>query len=268
FPYKATHNPPVTEFTYAIPLGDWEPGDELYLAAHAVVKLFEGGEVVQEETGWGEGEKFPKSWAMWFKYEVQECCCPLPHGDQHIYFRHTPSGESYWTMTFEDVEEGYALRNLTYLGWCVDQYITIGQGWHDFPVYCSHAPNLPLHLQDDDWDMVGWVINHKHPQASMMDIQQAVWYFVNGGIYPTDPQAIAMVEDALANGEGFVPAYCQFATVIIDGGNKKQSTIIEMPACGAICCEVLPQGDLDVYLKYPAPNSYWEMTYKNIPDGF
>ena len=38
FEYKTDpHEPPVTDFTYTIPLNSWEPDTELYIAAHAVV---------------------------------------------------------------------------------------------------------------------------------------------------------------------------------------------------------------------------------------
>jgi hypothetical protein len=37
FDHKMEHNPCVTESTYIIPLGDWEPDTELYIAAHAAM---------------------------------------------------------------------------------------------------------------------------------------------------------------------------------------------------------------------------------------
>lgn len=64
---------PTQNYTYVIPLGDWEPGTNLSIAAHAEVLLLnETGYVVQEETAWGEGDGFPgKNWAMYFNYTVQ-----------------------------------------------------------------------------------------------------------------------------------------------------------------------------------------------------
>lgn len=72
FDYQTTHNPFVQEFTYTIPL-TWPAGTELYIAAHAEVVRVVDGEVVQEETGWGEGEQPGRNWSMYFKYTVQEC---------------------------------------------------------------------------------------------------------------------------------------------------------------------------------------------------
>jgi hypothetical protein len=92
---------------------------------------------------------------------------------------------------------------------------------------------MPDYAKDDDWDMVNYVINHKHPAASIQDIQDAIWYFVDGGVYPSDPEAKAMVDDALANGEGFYPAPGEWMAIILDpstltGGKRSQLTIIEV----------------------------------------
>ena len=73
FEYKTDHSSSTTSYTYEIPLGDWKVGDTLVVAAHAVVQLKESGEVVQEETGWGEGDDFHgKNCAMYFEYTVKE----------------------------------------------------------------------------------------------------------------------------------------------------------------------------------------------------
>ena len=61
FPYKEGGS------LYTIPLSDLNvmPGDTLYIAAHAVVQ---NGE--QEETAWGAGDEFGKSWATYLRYRV------------------------------------------------------------------------------------------------------------------------------------------------------------------------------------------------------
>jgi hypothetical protein len=77
FPYQTQHDPAVTEYTYEISLADagYEPGDELFIAAHASVALIdENGDPVQQETAWGQGPEFPgNSWAMYFNFTVQSC---------------------------------------------------------------------------------------------------------------------------------------------------------------------------------------------------
>jgi hypothetical protein len=80
FDYKGEHDC-VQEVVYTIPKGDWEVGDELYIAAHAVVR--ETGEcecdcTCQEETAWAgcpsDGDSlFPgRNWAVYFTYVVQD----------------------------------------------------------------------------------------------------------------------------------------------------------------------------------------------------
>lgn len=78
FPYKTEHAPFVTEFTYEIPLS--EIGACVFVTAHAEVHLTDGsGNVLQSETGWAEGDKFPgSSWAMYLGYCEQSCLPPNP----------------------------------------------------------------------------------------------------------------------------------------------------------------------------------------------
>ena len=73
FAYSEDHSPAVTEYLYTI-LWTVDPGDILFIAAHAVVQkeiesLTECTEY-QIETAWGEGEDFGgSSWAMYIEYE-------------------------------------------------------------------------------------------------------------------------------------------------------------------------------------------------------
>jgi hypothetical protein len=75
FDYKGEHDC-VREVVYTIPLGDWEPGTELFIAAHAVVGSWH--DPYYEETGWGtvcgniDNNPFPGSnWANYIPYTVK-----------------------------------------------------------------------------------------------------------------------------------------------------------------------------------------------------
>lgn len=73
FQFSDTHDPAVQEYTIEVPLdADLESGDELCVAAHADVQKIVDDEVIQEETAWGEGDRFTDqgNWAMHFDYEV------------------------------------------------------------------------------------------------------------------------------------------------------------------------------------------------------
>lgn len=78
FDYQGNHPFGTTVVEYAIPIGDWGPGDSLAAAAHAVVRMIKNPDF--NETGWGVlcGDlsnpiyQFPGSnWAMWFPIEIR-----------------------------------------------------------------------------------------------------------------------------------------------------------------------------------------------------
>jgi hypothetical protein len=124
------------------------------------------------------------------------------------------STESYFKTTLSDVPLGYDVTNGTYLGWCVDRSanMVLSPATHEVTLYSSINP--PGTLTTEKWDMVNYILNHK--QGTANDIQQAIWYFIHiGGNYtPTSPTAWTIVNDALANGTGFVPANGQITAVI------------------------------------------------------
>ncbi len=152
--------------------------------------------------------------------------------NQNITMHFLFGGQSYWNVTLPDIPSGFGVINSTaaYLGWCVDELHLISAGSnYTGKLYSSYDPNLAIkcpHCVDDDWDMVNYIINHK--QGTKDDVQSAIWYFIDGGIFPSDPDAQAMVNDALANGESFKPITGQNIAIIVDIGSRKQLTFIEV----------------------------------------
>ena len=75
FDYQRTYIPSIQEETYRINLSEAGivEGDEIYIAVHAVVQLTdEFGNLLQQETAWGDGEEFAgRSWATYFTYTLQ-----------------------------------------------------------------------------------------------------------------------------------------------------------------------------------------------------
>ncbi|MCK5030548.1 MAG: hypothetical protein KAR64_03695, partial [Thermoplasmatales archaeon] len=158
----------------------------------------------------------------------------VPDFEVDVVFSHWGT-ESYWDTTISGIggqEEGYNVWDDTWVGWCVDEYHYIYPGTHyDVTLYSSYDPGMPW--PDSNWDMVNYVINHKHPDATKQDIQDAIWCFINGEKgYPSDPEAQAMVDEAIANGEGFVPQPVplvgQKCAVLCDAGDTVQRTFIEV----------------------------------------
>lgn len=73
FPFSASHNPKVTDYTYTIPLTKFS-SNCMVIAAHAeVVQLSSDGTYVNGQTAWGAGKQIsPRgSWASYFDY----CIC-------------------------------------------------------------------------------------------------------------------------------------------------------------------------------------------------
>jgi hypothetical protein len=143
--------------------------------------------------------------------------------------------ESYFVTTLSNVPSGYDVSNATYPGWCIDVSATMTRN-QTFSVmlYSSLNPPAQGNLSSARWDMVNYILNHKSGTAN--DTQEAIWYFINSvpGYNATlSANANATVEDALANGTGFVPNPNQVAAVVcfpqvILPGYPVQDSIIEV----------------------------------------
>ena len=83
FPNQTTHSAHQTAFTYTVSLTDL---DSCYcVAAHAnLVKVDGSGNIIQSETGWGQGNPFGgNTWAMIINYCTKKCItsCVINTGD-------------------------------------------------------------------------------------------------------------------------------------------------------------------------------------------
>ena len=121
-------------------------------------------------------------------------------------------------------------------GWCVDKYVYIVPNkeyqillidYFGYPPIVTFPPpgTYPPYIESIPWDYIAYILNHKQGNAN--DIQQAFWYF-SDGLAPTSGAAVAMVNDALTNGTGFIPGPCQIRPIICDLGNKIQRTFFEL----------------------------------------
>lgn len=122
--------------------------------------------------------------------------------------------ESYFNTELSEVPSGYDVTNGTYLGWCVDTTAEMARSPATHAVKLYSSCNPPGELAGERWDMVNYILNHK--QGAAEDIQQAIWYFVHmdSSYLPTSTVAWAIVNETLANGNGFVPEYGQIIAVI------------------------------------------------------
>jgi hypothetical protein len=117
FEFSIEHDPPVNSITYDV--GDYETGQELFIAVHAVVQSVDG-----EETAWAAGLEFPgNSWATYFTY-------PAPPPPLTV---NSPNGgESFniwWdTITVEWESDGSVLAVDIDLYWNDEWRFTIAEG--------------------------------------------------------------------------------------------------------------------------------------------
>jgi hypothetical protein len=224
FPCSVNHNPSVQTYTYEIDLSR-ATGTELSIATHCVVRGSGGG----GGTGWAGDHEFPgKNWAEYFHYTTKKVL-HLPSGPVTM-VPYYPGPNSYWQMVLSDVPGGNDVTDGTYPGWCVVQnvYMVPGQAYHP-TLMSGYDPNLAAYAQDPDWDMVAYVINHK--QGTIDDVQAAIWHFIDGSLnpdMPADPDAAAMVNAALAHGEGYYPPAGGWLPIVCLLGDGVQLTFIEV----------------------------------------
>ncbi len=162
--------------------------------------------------------------------------------------------DSYFSTYLSNIPSGYSVVNGLYNGWCVDTTAEMERSpsIHIVQLYSSASP--PGELANERWDMVNYIINHK--QGTRMDIQEAIWYFVNmaDGYSVASDIAQTIINDAQVNGVGFVPVSDQKIAVIcyplLLFPESVQISIIEvsLPASGSIQppsdnVETAPTGD-------------------------
>jgi len=144
-------------------------------------------------------------------------------------FQFPGSNNNYVDLSLWDLPEGFDITDGVYNAWCLDTQVYISPGFTYYPtLYSSYDPELsPWTSDDEQWDYINYVLNHQHPDATMEDIQAALWYFGDDDIpLPSDPEAKAMVENALTNGADYVPGEGDVMAIIVDSGDSVQLTII------------------------------------------
>ena len=150
---------------------------------------------------------------------------------EYVTMRAVYGTESWFDMTLLNVSAGYDVTNGSYLGWCVQKDTTMTRGVnHTVLLYSSYDPAMPVDFQNDNWDKVNYVLNHK--QDGRESIQNVIWFYICNDPYPTnDTDAQAMIADANANGGDFVPSPGEKIAILvgtIDGNYSIQRTFFEL----------------------------------------
>jgi len=241
FEFKDDWDPRVKTCTYAIPVRTgWEPPVCLYIATHAVAVEMVNGTVKQRQTGWAGDREFPgKNWALYFKYcrRLDRKDVTLPTEWVTMVAHNTsknPGAESYWLVTLSDVpgDPGdYDVWNGDWLGWCGEMWVGLTPDVpYSIRLWSSILPGLPPRLQHDRWDNINYLLNHKHPDATAMDIQTAIW-LIRGDlkVLPTGyPLSLEMYNDAMLNGNDWYPGSGDWIAVILETPERVQLCFIEV----------------------------------------
>jgi len=200
--------------TYTIPLEEWDVDTELYIAAHANV---------QKLIGWesdlaGLEAALPDEVTMSVTY---------PSGGGPAYFPHT------------------YVDGVDHLGWCIDTDNVIYQNVnYTANVYSSYDETLPEDLVEypENLDLVNYIINQGfvgQPSAcggnyTYGDVQRAIWALIE------DEQDTAglgswsqcrvdeILDDASANGEGFVPGCGDVVAIVLAPVDGQQVVIAQV----------------------------------------
>ncbi|MFX1535402.1 MAG: hypothetical protein ACFFDI_14345 [Promethearchaeota archaeon] len=161
----------------------------------------------------------------------------LPDNPIYLMLVRSPGeNNTYFDLQISGVGEGYNIIDGVWPAWCADSHIFI----YYYTVYepdvrSSLDPDLGEkceHCTDDEqWNYVNYILNHKHPEAEWWEIQAAIWYFTDD-----DPDyngwrteiADLMIADALENGADFHPQVGQLGAVILDNGPDVQLVFLEV----------------------------------------
>jgi len=151
---------------------------------------------------------------------------------------------SFVDIALSGVPSGLSVGNNTYLGWCVaaenSNNPAFGSNVHQVTlVNTTDGSPLPMSVAGLPWNTINYILNHKLGSAT--DVQYAIWHFTDGIVLDAGSQqaAIDMVNDAMANGSGFVPGPNDVTGVLLvwaapDG--SLQPIVIEVPPPTAIEC--------------------------------
>ena len=136
--------------------------------------------------------------------------------DEEQLFMYVTYGiDSYFDIQIDGVFGPSDVANGTYLGWCFQKNIQMTRDqWHNITMYHSYDPNKPYKYKNANWDIINYIINNKNG-ASREDIQEAIWYFMEG-YTPTSTSTDVIIQDAKLYGNNFLPQPGQRIAIIVN----------------------------------------------------
>lgn len=237
FPYSDSYDPLTDHAEYKVAFSDlgFSFGEEICIAAHAVVEKTVNG-VTTEQTGWGDGKGFPgKNWAMYFCYEpIDHKTLTLPDSVtatiSHSGGTNDCDGwDCYWRTVVTSDGSGNMPNSGTgthYLGWCIDLGVTIGAGSHTFDVYAYYDTTMPSDEKTNHWNEINYFLNHKG-DLSATELQHIIWYYCHETSTLTTHEQAHVTAGEADGAADFIPWIGDWVAVIIQYGSS-QSIIIEV----------------------------------------
>jgi len=159
-----------------------------------------------------------------------------------------PATDSYLYFMLSGVPTGYDVGNNAYLAWCVQIHneSVPDNGSQSGTLVDIASPSLPAPFAGMPWDQIDYILNHK--QGTPLDVQYAIWFFTdhfdtNYFSPDTTPAAVAMVQDAQANGVGYVPGPLDVKiAAIVWADPNTQAAILEVPPVTDECSDRFTAG--------------------------
>ena len=220
FDYKNHDIYDVTD-EYVVPLADFgfEAGDNITIAAHAVVETMAGCET-----------------------DISKLEAALP--DQVTIVLAFPGGDSYFNVTIS----GGTIIDGVFDGFCIDTDHSISPGTTYIANVYSSYETLPMGLVEfpENLDLVNYILNQNwYGQTSPSggtytygDIQRAIWALIEdnqstAGIGPWSQARVdEILADAYANGEGFIPGCGEYIAIVLAPIGGQQPLIVLIPFYG------------------------------------
>ena len=126
-----------------------------------------------------------------------------------------------------------------YEGWCIDMERGLGGCTEDVTMVGSYSPEAQGTVdRPENLDVLNYILNQDYSSwgAGRDEIQAALWgviddddWTLGGGILPDVGLAQAIIDDAMANGDGYVPGPGEFVAVILYPLQELQTTVIKVP---------------------------------------
>jgi hypothetical protein len=217
FDYQRSYDPPASSDTYVIAKADLslDGNNSIVIAAHAsVVQLDAEGNVIEQETGWADGDRFVDkgSWATYFMYTWQECETPPPPQESGTETAFAFGGDD--ATCFLDIDDdGDGENDFNRWGWTNG---ALGAGSYTFDVYagagrCDLTKGTLVGTLSVDYDgstaTVSFNTSGTNPDTDLLYTMVETHLYVGSEILATDvngdftvaPGQYPTIHDELAN---------------------------------------------------------------------